>query len=160
MSPPVTERPARIVFLDRATFPEAVALRPFSFPHTLAVHAATAPGDVAARIADADIVITNKVPVRAEAIAAAPRLAMVAVAATGYDIVDVAACAARGITVSNIRNYAVHTVPEHTFALILSLRAQHRTLPAVGGRGRLAASPGSSATSTTRSAGSRARRSA
>ena len=121
MTLPATERPARIVFLDRATFPETVALRPFSFLHTLAVHAATAPGDVAARIADADIVITNKVPVRADAIAGAPRLAMVAVAATGYDIVDVAACAARGITVSNIRNYAVHTVPEHTFALILSL---------------------------------------
>ena len=71
----MSERPARIVFLDRATFPEAVALRPFSFPHTLVVHAATAPVDVGARIADADIVITNKVPVRADAIAMAPRLA-------------------------------------------------------------------------------------
>ena len=47
---------------------------------------------------------------------------MIAIAATGYDIVDVAACQRRGIVVSNIRNYAVNTVPEHTFALILALR--------------------------------------
>jgi glycerate dehydrogenase len=112
----------RVVFLDRETLPQATTLRPFSFAHELSVHAATAPHEVATRIADADIVITNKVPVSAEAIAAAPRLAMIAVAATGYDMVDVAACAARGITVSNIRNYAIHTVPEHTFALILALR--------------------------------------
>jgi glycerate dehydrogenase len=44
------------------------------------------------------------------------------VAATGYDVVDVEFCSAHGIVVSNIRNYAVHTVPEHTFALITALR--------------------------------------
>jgi len=44
------------------------------------------------------------------------------VAATGYDRIDVTACRARGIALTNIRNYAVHTVPEHTFALILALR--------------------------------------
>ena len=47
---------------------------------------------------------------------------MIAVAATGYDVVDVAACEERGIAVANVRGYAVHTVPEHTFALILALR--------------------------------------
>ena len=122
MTPADAGRPLRIVFLDRDTFPDAVALRPFSFPHDLQVFANTALDEVATRIADADVVITNKVPVRASAIAGAPNLALIAVAATGYDIVDVAACTARGITVSNIRNYALHTVPEHTFALILALR--------------------------------------
>jgi glycerate dehydrogenase len=47
---------------------------------------------------------------------------MIAMAATGYDVVDVAAAQKRGIIVSNIRGYAVNTVPEHTFALILALR--------------------------------------
>ena len=47
---------------------------------------------------------------------------VIGVAATGYDVIDVPACRERGITVSNIRNYAVHTVPEHAFALILALR--------------------------------------
>jgi glycerate dehydrogenase len=47
---------------------------------------------------------------------------MIAVAATGYDVVDIDYCKAHGIAVANIRNYAVHTVPEHAFALITSLR--------------------------------------
>ena len=47
---------------------------------------------------------------------------LIAVAATGTDVVDLEACAAAGVTVTNIRDYAVHTVPEHTFALILALR--------------------------------------
>ena len=47
---------------------------------------------------------------------------MIAVAATGYDVVDIAYCKEHGIAVANIRNYAVHTVPEHAFALILALR--------------------------------------
>ena len=45
-----------------------------------------------------------------------------AVAATGTDPIDLAACRERGIVVSNIRHYAVNTVPEHTFALIFALR--------------------------------------
>jgi glycerate dehydrogenase len=113
---------ARVVFLDRDTLSPETRLRPLGFEHELVVHDGTAPDEVAARIADADIVITNKVPVRGEALAGAKRLRLVAVAATGTDMVDVAACTARGITVSNIRNYAINTVPEHTFALILALR--------------------------------------
>ena len=59
---------------------------------------------------------------RAEALGRLPELKLIAVAATGYDVIDVAACRERGIAVCNIRNYAVHTVPEHVFALILALR--------------------------------------
>jgi glycerate dehydrogenase len=112
----------RVVFLDRASLSPQTRVRPLAFPHTLTVHERTSADEVAARIADADIVITNKAPVRAAAIAGAPNLKLVAVAATGTDVVDIAACAQRGITVSNIRNYAINTVPEHTFALILALR--------------------------------------
>ncbi|HEX6014151.1 MAG TPA: D-2-hydroxyacid dehydrogenase [Geminicoccaceae bacterium] len=121
MSDP-SDRPARVVFLDRDTLSPETRLRPLAFPHELAVFDRTKPEEVAGRIAEADIVITNKAPVRAPALEGAPRLRLVAVAATGTDIVDVKACAKRGVTVSNIRNYAVHTVPEHTFALILALR--------------------------------------
>lgn len=111
------------MFLDRETLSPETQLRTLSFPlDELITYGKTAPGDVGTRIADADIVITNKAPVRRDAIAQAPRLKLVAVAATGYDIIDVAACQERGISVLNIRNYAVNTVPEHTFALILALR--------------------------------------
>lgn len=112
----------KIVFLDRDTLSPETTLRAPAFPHELVVHDRTAPGEVAERIADADIVISNKAPLGRESLGRAPRLKMIAVAATGTDIVDLAAARERGIIVSNIRNYAKHTVPEHTFALMLALR--------------------------------------
>jgi len=112
----------RIVFLDRDTLSPQTRLRAPGFDHELVCHGRTSAAEVANRIADADIVLVNKVRLDAHAIAAAPRLKFIAVAATGTDKVDLAACRERGIVVSNIRNYAVHTVPEHTFALIFALR--------------------------------------
>jgi glycerate dehydrogenase len=70
----------------------------------------------------ATIAIVNKVSLPGALLAKLPGLKMIAVAATGTDNVDIAACKARGIVVSNVRGYAEHTVPEHTFALILALR--------------------------------------
>lgn len=112
----------RIVFLDRNTLSPETRLRAFSFPHELILHDRTAPHEVQERIATADIVVTNKVRLGATEIEAAPRLRLVAVAATGTDNIDLGACSARGIVVSNVRNYAVNTVPEHVFALIFALR--------------------------------------
>lgn len=111
-----------IVFLDRGTISPQTTVRAPAFAHQLTVHEQTRPDEVAERIADADIVIVNKVRLTEAVIRQAPRLRMVAVAATGTDNVDLRACAARGVVVSNIRNYAVNTVPEHTFALIFALR--------------------------------------
>lgn len=109
-----------LVFLDRSTL-QATVRRP-AFDHTWEEHAATAPDQIALRLRDATIALTNKVPLRADVLAQLPKLKMIAVAATGYDVIDVAACRERGIAVCNIRNYAVHTVPEHVFALTLALR--------------------------------------
>ena len=117
-----SDRPARVVFLDRDTISPETVLRELSFSHELEVFDRTTAEQVAERIRDADIVITNKAPVRETALEDAKRLRLVAVAATGTDVVDVKAANARGVTVSNIRNYAVNTVPEHTFALLLALR--------------------------------------
>ena len=110
-----------VVFLDRETMPDAVTVRPPAFTHTMDAYQRTAPDDVVERAKDADIIITNKVAIRAETIAKLPKLKMIAVAATGTDIIDLKACAERGIVVSNIRGYAIATVPEHTMGLILSL---------------------------------------
>lgn len=112
----------RIVFLDRATIAPQIRVRPPSFAHELVEHAHTHADQVVERLAGASIVITNKVPITDAALAQLPALKLVAVAATGTDCVDKAACAARGVAVCNIRGYAVNTVPEHTFALILALR--------------------------------------
>ncbi|MGL3606909.1 D-2-hydroxyacid dehydrogenase [Rhizobium sp. G187] len=112
----------RIVFLDRDTLSPETVLRPPAMPHALIVHARTRPDQVAERIREADVVITNKAPVRADALATATRLKLIAVAATGTDVIDLAAAKAGSVAVCNIRNYAKHTVPEHTFALMLALR--------------------------------------
>ncbi len=112
----------RIVFLDRDTLSPETTLREPEFAHDLVLYGRSTPDEVASRITDADIVITNKAPIRADAIAGAPRLKLIAVAATGTDCVDLAACRKAGITVCNIRDYATNTVPEHTFALMLALR--------------------------------------
>lgn len=111
-----------LVFLDRETLGPRVVMREPAFPHSFMDYDRTAPGEVAHRITHATIVITNKVVLSAETLAQAPDLKLIAVAATGTDCVDKAYCAAHGITVTNIRGYAEHAVPEHTFALMLAVR--------------------------------------
>ncbi len=116
----MSQPPRSIVFLDRATL--GVPLPRPRFAHEYVEYAATAPEQVVERLRDADIAIVNKVPLREAALAQLPRLRLIAVAATGTDIIDKEYCRRRGIAVSNIRNYAVNTVPEHTLALIFALR--------------------------------------
>ena len=110
----------KIVFLDRSSV--VAQLRQPAFPHQWQEYPATRTEQVLERLHDATIAITNKVHLRRETLAKLPRLKMVAVSATGADNVDIAYCRERGIVVSNIRNYASHTVPEHVFMLMLALR--------------------------------------
>ena len=112
----------RIVFLDRGSIGPSVELHRPSFDHEWVVYDQTAPDQVAERLADADIAISNKVPIRRDSIEKCPKLKMIAIPATGYDAFDLEACRERGIVISNVRGYAINTVPEHTFALILALR--------------------------------------
>ncbi|CDG83545.1 D-2-hydroxyacid dehydrogenase [Janthinobacterium agaricidamnosum] len=110
----------KIVFLDRDSLIADVR-RP-AFDHTWQEYPATGAADAAPRLAGATIAITNKVPLRASDLERLPHLKMIAVAATGTDAIDLAACRARGIVVSNIRDYSRASVPEHTLALMLALR--------------------------------------
>ncbi|MFM2130698.1 MAG: hypothetical protein RL477_2244 [Pseudomonadota bacterium] len=119
--------PHSIVFLDRGTIPADVPVRRPAFDHAWTDFGRTRPDEVVARCRDAEIVITNKVPLTGAMIEALPKLRMIAVAATGTDIIDLDAAGARRIVVSNVRGYATTTVPEHAFALMLALR---RSLPA------------------------------
>ncbi|MGH8335324.1 MAG: D-2-hydroxyacid dehydrogenase, partial [Gammaproteobacteria bacterium] len=93
-----------------------------AFEHGWKEYETTPAEQVVARLRAATVAITNKVPLRAPMLLELPKLKLIAIAATGYDMVDVAYCKANGVAVANIRNYATHTVPEHTFALILALR--------------------------------------
>lgn len=92
----------------------------------LVYHDATPPEALAERIRDADVVIANKARLDAAALAAAPRLRLVALTATGTDNVDLDAARARGIAVANIRNYCTTSVVQHVFALLLALTQRIR----------------------------------
>ncbi|AAQ61451.1 D-2-hydroxyacid dehydrogenase [Chromobacterium violaceum] len=114
-----------VVFLDRDSLPVPVPV--FGFPVHYREYPATASEQLAAHAAGADIVISNKVPLSREAIAALPELRLVAIAATGYNHVDLDACRERGVAVCNIRHYGDHTVAEHAFMLMMALM---KNLPA------------------------------
>ena len=92
-----------------------------AFAHDWVEHAKTSPAQVIERLNGAAIAIINKVAIGAAAVNALPDLKMIAVSATGTNNVDLDACRARGIVVSNIRGYAANTVPEHVMALLLAL---------------------------------------
>ena len=109
-----------IAFLDRASL--GATLKTPNFPHAYRDYDSTAPSEVVERLKGVTICITNKIPLRANTLAQLPDLKLIAVAATGTDIIDKQAAKARGITVVNIRNYAYNTVPEHVFAMIFALR--------------------------------------
>ncbi|MGC2047766.1 MAG: D-2-hydroxyacid dehydrogenase [Gallionella sp.] len=109
-----------IVFLDASTC--IADIRRPKFGHLWNDYPATSADQTLERLKDATIAITNKVVLSRAILQQLPKLKMVAVAATGTDNVDIEYCRERGIIVSNIRNYSVHTVPEHVFMLILALR--------------------------------------
>lgn len=82
------------------------------------------PGDTAEtirRIADHEIVLTNKTPITEEILAACPGIRYLGVLATGYNVVDLEAAAKRGIPVTNVPSYGTAAVAQYTMALILEL---------------------------------------
>jgi glycerate dehydrogenase len=114
--------PQTIVFLDRDTL--RVPCPTPGFEHRWIDYPLTPVESVIDRANDATVIITNKVRLSEEALSKLPALKLIAVAATGFDCVDVASARARGVTVCNVPGYSQHSVPEHVFMLILALRRQ------------------------------------
>ncbi|MGN6837705.1 D-2-hydroxyacid dehydrogenase [Neisseria sp. P0022.S010] len=114
-----------MVVLDRDT----LVNRPFdfNFPHTLSSYGTTEAHETLERIRGADIVITNKVVISAQAFAENPQLKLAAVTATGVNNVDVEAAKQNGTAVCNIRAYGNESVAEHAFMMMITLM---RNLPA------------------------------
>lgn len=113
-----------ITFLDRATIAPHICLRKPRFSHTWQEYPTSTSAQLPQRLHKTTIAITNKVPLLADTLSVLPNLKMIAVAATGTDIIDLDYCKAHNIVVSNVRRYTLHSVAEHTFALILALRRQ------------------------------------
>lgn len=104
------------------------------------IHDRTPADQIVARARGATVVLTNKCPLRAETLAQLPELRYIGVLATGYNVVDTAAAAARGIVVANVPAYSTRSVAQLVFALILE-HCHHVGLHADGVRaGRWTAS--------------------
>ncbi|PWV91962.1 glycerate dehydrogenase [Paenibacillus cellulosilyticus] len=109
-----------IVVLDGYTLnPGDLSWALFEALGQVTVYDKTEPALVAQRAQEADVVLTNKTPLNEATIAALPRLRYIGVLATGYNVVDIAAAAEKGITVTNIPDYSTMAVAQLVFAYML-----------------------------------------
>ena len=89
----------KIVVLDAATLGPEIDLSPLEKVGEVVVYDLTSPGELAERLADAEVTVSNKMKLTEKELALAPDLKLVCVTATGYDTVDVAYCRSHGIGV-------------------------------------------------------------
>lgn len=115
----------KIVVLDGHTLnPGDLDWSPLQTLGDCVIHPRTRPDDIVARARDAEIVLTNKCALTAGTLALLPKLRYIGVLATGYNVVDVAAGALRGVVTTNVPAYGTRSVAQHVFALLLELSNQ------------------------------------
>ncbi|MHB8962896.1 MAG: NAD(P)-dependent oxidoreductase [Saccharofermentanales bacterium] len=110
----------KIVFLDRNSIGEDVDVNVFARYGDLVLYDFTSLDEVRERIADADIVITNKARLNASTLSGSG-VRLVCVTATGTDNVDIRYCRAEGIAVCNVKGYSTESVVQITFTLLFTL---------------------------------------
>ncbi|OXL22861.1 D-2-hydroxyacid dehydrogenase [Psychrobacter sp. DAB_AL32B] len=108
------------VFLDKGTFSDNVDLSAPAGVTDYVTYDDTPQELIIERCQNADIIFTNKVQISADVIAKLPKLKLIQLTATGMNNVDQNACAEHGIALYNVAGYAVKSVPEHTFMLMLN----------------------------------------
>lgn len=110
----------RIVVLDGYTMnPGDNPWDPVAALGELVVHERTPDELIVARAADADILLTNKTPLSAATLERLPRLRLISVLATGFDIVDVGAARRRSIPVVNVPEYSTDSVAQYVLAALM-----------------------------------------
>lgn len=111
----------KIVYLDNYTVnPQEIDLSIFNQFGEYIEYNRTLPSEILERAENAEILLTNKVPLDRTTLQKLPKLKYIGVTATGYNIVDIAAANELGITVTNARNYSSNSVAQQVFAMILS----------------------------------------
>jgi len=131
----------RIVVLDAFTMGRDVFWDLLSDQGELVLHDRTAPEEVLARAQGAQVLFTNKTVLDARTIDALPELQCICVLATGYNVVDVKAAAARGIPVCNVPGYSPPSVAQHVMAVTLELFGKTCRHARAVSEGRWAAQP-------------------
>ena len=117
-----------VVFLDRDTFPEGFIIPPLKINAKWKYYGFTSDKQVSTRIKDANIIVNNKVNLTSKNLNGANKLELIAISATGTNIVDLEYCKSKGIAVTNLRDYASDSVAEHVLAMILTLLKQIKGL--------------------------------
>ena len=120
---PVSARAIRVVFLDASSLPCGLVFPAESHVDYTAFES-TAAHQVSERIADANVVITNKVRLDSAQLQAARHLQLVGVAAAGTDNVDLDAAKRLGAQVKNVPDYGSDSVAEHAIATLFALRRE------------------------------------
>jgi len=121
----------RAVFLDRATV-DAGDLHFTGLEQMVAgikYYDTCSAAQVTERVADCELIITNKVRIDEKVINSATNLKLICLIATGVDNVDLDAANKRGVAVTNIRDYCTNSVAQHVFSMVLAL---NRHLKAYG----------------------------
>ena len=111
----------KIAILDKDTLGHDIDLAPLRALGETAEFGTTPPSLVAERIADADVVVINKVKLNGENLGSAAQLKLICVAATGYDNIDTEFCRLHNIALCNVPGYSTHSVAQLTVAMALSL---------------------------------------
>lgn len=112
----------KAVFLDRGTFLDCVDLPAPAGVNYYETYDSTPQDDaiILERCQDADIIIANKVKIGRNVIEQLPKLKLIQLTATGINNVDQTACKDHDVLLYNIAGYAIKSVPEHTFMLMLN----------------------------------------
>jgi glycerate dehydrogenase len=113
----------RAVFLDHTSLDLGdLDLSPWRETFSdLVLHASTTPDQVAERLKDAEVAISNKIVIDAATFAACPGLKLVLVTATGVNNIDLDAARKHGVVVSNCQGYGTPSVAQHTLMLLLAM---------------------------------------
>ena len=111
----------KLAILDAATLGEGLDFGVLDRFGEVVRYESSTPDEVRTRIADADILLINKIKINADNLAAAKHLKLICIFATGYDNVDIAACRAAGVAVCNVKGYSTHSVAQLTVLMALTL---------------------------------------
>ena len=111
----------KIVVADAATLGTDLDLSHLSALGEVEIHPTTAPSDIAARFAGADVAVINQLRMNRETLGENPTLRRIAECATGFDNIDLAYCREKGIAVANVKAYSTHSVAQLTLSMVLSL---------------------------------------
>ncbi len=114
----------KIVLLEAKSLGDDVDLSSFDKLGEVVSYDLSTEEDTPSKVEDADIIVVNKVQMNEQTLSGAKNLKMIAITATGYNMIDKAYTDSRGIVVANVRGYSTDSVAQHTFALALGLLGQ------------------------------------